>query len=71
LTRSELDLVLDGLPGSLPIEIKLGLQVGKADLLPLHRFLDNLALLLGLLVNWGERVAQLSDRVVQIPIGWW
>jgi predicted AAA+ superfamily ATPase len=66
---AEIDLILDGKNGTLPIEIKLGVSNTIKDLTSLTRFLDNNNLPLGIVVNNSSRVKKLSDRIIQIPAG--
>ncbi len=66
---AEVDLVLQGRFGLLPIEIKLGRQTGLKQLTGLQQFITRHALPFGILVNNSDRVRMLSDTIVQIPAG--
>jgi predicted AAA+ superfamily ATPase len=66
---AEVDLVLQGRFGLLPIEIKLGRQTGLKQLTGLQQFIARHALPFGILVNNSDRVRMLSDTIVQIPAG--
>ena len=66
---AEVDLVLQGRFGLLPIEIKLGRQTGLKQLAGLQQFIARHELPFGILVNNGDRVRMLSDTIVQIPAG--
>lgn len=66
---AEVDLVLQGRFGLLPIEIKLGRQTGLKPLAGLQQFIARHELPFGILVNNGDRVRMLSDTIVQIPAG--
>ncbi|MCI5066026.1 DUF4143 domain-containing protein, partial [bacterium] len=67
--RSEIDLILHGSFGVVPIEIKHGSQVRQKDFSTLKKFVEEHHLPYGFLVNNGQEVQQLAERVVQIPIG--
>ncbi len=66
---AEVDLVLQGRFGLLPIEIKLGRQTGLKRLAGLQQFIARHELPFGILVNNSDRVRMLSDTIVQIPAG--
>lgn len=70
-TRSgaEIDLILEGPFGVLPIEIKYGYQVSRHQLRALNDFVDKNKLPFGVLINQSEEVEWLSDRIVKIPAG--
>lgn len=63
----EVDLVLDGRFGTLPIEIKSGSTTSIRDLRSLKYFVESQNLPLGLVVNNDNEVKKLSDKIVQIP----
>ena len=66
---AEVDLVLQGRFGLLPIEIKLGRQTGLKQLAALQQFIARHELPFGIVVNNSEQVRMLSDTIVQIPAG--
>ena len=66
---AEVDLVLQGRFGLLPIEIKFGRQTGLKQLAGLQQFIARRELPFGILVNNGEHVRMLSDTIVQVPAG--
>ena len=66
---AEVDLVLKGRFGLLPIEIKLGRQTGLKPLAGLQQFMARHELPFGIVVDNGDRVRMLSDTIVQIPAG--
>lgn len=72
-TRSgaEIDLILEGQFGILPIEIKYGISVSHQQLRTLSEFVINNKLPFGILVNQAEEIRWLTDHIVQVPIGCW
>ena len=66
---AEVDLVLEGSFGLLPIEIKFGRRTGLKQLDGLRRFIARHDLPFGIVVNNGDHVEMLSDTIVQIPAG--
>jgi predicted AAA+ superfamily ATPase len=66
---AEVDLVLEGSFGVLPIEIKFGQQTTGRQLAALQRFVKENELPLGVVINNSAEVRMLAERVVQIPAG--
>ena len=67
---AEVDLVLQGRFGLLPIEIKLGRQTRELkQLAALQQFIARHELPFGIVVNNSDQVRMLSDTIVQIPAG--
>jgi len=67
--KSEVDLVIDGANGPVPIEIKLSSTVNRTrDLRGLNNFIKDTGVNLGILVNRGRRVEQLTKKIVQLPV---
>ena len=66
---AEVDLVLEGSFGLLPIEIKFGRRTGLKQLEGLRRFIARHQLPFGIVVNNGDHVEMLGDTIVQIPAG--
>jgi predicted AAA+ superfamily ATPase len=71
-TRSgvEVDLVLSGPFGVLPVEIKYGTMIQLKQLDSLTRFVEDNHLPFGLLINQASEALWLSDRIFQVPVGW-
>jgi predicted AAA+ superfamily ATPase len=67
---AEIDLVLDGPFGILPIEIKYGTSVKVNQLLSLTQFVHEHQLPFGMVINQSSSVEWLSPQIVQIPVGW-
>jgi len=66
---AEVDLVLEGSFGVLPIEIKFGQQTTGRQLAALQRFIKENDLPLGIVINNSAEVRMLAERVVQVPAG--
>jgi hypothetical protein len=71
-TRSgvEVDLVLEGPFGLLPIEIKYGSNTPVKQLASLKRFIDENKAPFGLLINQASEATWVTDRIYQVPVGW-
>ena len=63
----EVDLVLEGRFGTLPIEIKSGSSTSLKDLGSLSYYLESQDLPLGLVINNDREKKILSDKIIQIP----
>jgi predicted AAA+ superfamily ATPase len=68
--RAEIDLILDGPFGTLPIEIKYGSSTPLRQLIALNEFVDEHKLPFGILINQSDKVTWLTEKVIQIPVGW-
>ena len=64
---AEIDLILEGNFGLVPIEIKLGQTVTQKQLVTLKAFLLENKLPLGILINQGDEVRMLSENIIQVP----
>ena len=64
---SEIDLILEGEFGTLPIEIKLGSTIKQRQLLPLKMFIKNHQLPLGIVINNADHIEMVGDKIIQIP----
>jgi predicted AAA+ superfamily ATPase len=67
---AEIDLILDGAFGVLPIEIKQGSTVRMKQLIGLSQFVEEHQLPFGMVINQSETVEWLTDKIVQIPVGY-
>ncbi|MCF6178671.1 MAG: DUF4143 domain-containing protein, partial [Geopsychrobacter sp.] len=65
--RSEIDLIIDGPFGVIPLEVKLGTRVTQRMLGPLKTFLAETNARYGILVNNSEKIELLADNIVQLP----
>lgn len=66
----EVDLILQGYFGTLPIEIKYSSNVKMKNLNSLNDFIEKHNLPFGIVINLSEEVTWLSEKIVQIPVGW-
>lgn len=64
---AEVDLILDGEFGPLPVEIKLGTRVAPRSLRALDEFVAEHDCPLGLVINNDEKSRRLGERLVSIP----
>lgn len=71
-TRSgaEVDLILDGYFGLLPIEIKYGTKLERRQIKNLENFVSEHQAPFGLLINQSERPEWITKNVFQLPAGW-
>lgn len=63
----EVDLVLEGPFGLVPVEIKHASRASKGHLVGLNRFLDEFTCPFGIVVNTDTKVRRLTDRIIGIP----
>jgi predicted AAA+ superfamily ATPase len=64
---AEIDLVLTGEVGTLPVEIKLGTHVEPRSLRALAEFVADQDCPLGLVINNDEKPRLLAERIISIP----
>ena len=63
----ELDMILEGPFGTLPIEIKFGSMIKKGQIQTLKNFVYNNNLPLGIVINNSDDVLLVADRILQLP----
>ena len=66
---AEIDLILEGPFGTLPIEIKLGSQIKQRQLQAIKTFVQIHNLPLGIVINNSEKVELVADKIIQLPAG--
>lgn len=64
---AEIDLILEGPFGLLPIEIKSGSMINKRHLQSLNNFIISHNLPLGIVINNSDEIELISDRIIQLP----
>ena len=69
--KSEIDLIVDGPFGIIPIEIKLGTKLKRQTLGALKIFLKDTGARFGILVNNAEKIEVIADNIIQIPAVYW
>lgn len=67
---AEIDLLLDGPFGLLPVEIKYGTSVRLKQLTALTQFVEEHELPLGIVINQSDSIEWITPKIVQIPVGW-
>jgi predicted AAA+ superfamily ATPase len=65
--KAEIDLIVDGPFGFIPIEIKLGTQLTQRMLGPLKAFIKETGTRFGILVNNSEKIEIVAENIIQIP----
>ncbi len=65
--KSEIDLIVDGPFGTIPIEVKLGTKRKQQMLTPMKTFLKDTRARFGILVNNAEKIEVVADNIIQIP----
>jgi uncharacterized protein len=66
---AEIDLILEGPFGILPVEIKLGSVVKQRQLQALRNFVQLHDLPLGVVINNCEQVELVTDKIIRLPAG--
>lgn len=64
---AEIDLILEGPFGLLPIEIKFGNQTTQRRIQALKNFVYDRDLPLGLVINNSDDIQMIADRILQLP----
>jgi predicted AAA+ superfamily ATPase len=67
---AEIDLILEGSFGLLPIEIKYGSTVLGRKLRALTEFIEEHSLPFGIVINQAEKIEWLTERILQVPVGY-
>jgi len=67
---AEIDLILEGYFGVVPIEIKYSTNVQLRQLVSMQNFMKEHHLSLGIVINQGERFEWVTEDIIQIPVGW-
>lgn len=67
---AEIDLLLDGPFGLLPIEIKYGTSVQLKQLIALSQSIEEHKSSFGIVINQSDSIEWITSKIVQIPVGW-
>jgi len=70
IDKSEIDLIVEGGFGVIPVEIKLASVVKAKSLRALEIFISDTHAKYGILINRGKRIERLSDKILQIPVNY-
>lgn len=65
--KSEVDLIIEGPFGVIPVEVKLGHTVQHRMLTGMKNFIRDTSSKIGILVNNSQKVEMLTDNIIQIP----
>ncbi len=68
IDKSEVDLIIEGSFGIIPVEIKLASSIKKRSLNGLSKLINEMNLDYGLVINRAKRIEQLTDKIIQIPV---
>ena len=64
---AEIDMILEGQFGTLPVEIKFGSVIKQRQIQTIKNFVSNNNLPFGIVINNGDRVELIADRIIQLP----
>ena len=67
---AEIDLVLEGNFGILPIEIKYGSTILSRQLRAMTAFIEEHRLPLGVVINQADKIEWLTKNIIQVPAGY-
>jgi len=70
IDKSEIDLVIEGNQGVIPVEIKLASSFKRLTLRGMENFLADTGASYGILINRGKRVELLTEKIIQIPVNY-
>lgn len=65
--QKEIDLIIEGRMGTIPIEIKAGSTTTRKQIKTLTTFIKNLRCPFGIVINNGDKIFKLSENVIQVP----
>ncbi|MEA2110146.1 MAG: ATP-binding protein [Pseudomonadota bacterium] len=68
IDKSEVDLIIEGDFGIIPIEIKLNSTVRRRSLRGLENFIKDRQCSFGIIVNRGRGIELITDKIVQVPV---
>lgn len=66
---AEIDLILSGSFGTLPIEIKFGSSIKQRQIQTIKKFVFDNDLPLGIVINNSDKVELIAERIIQLPAG--
>lgn len=67
---AEIDLILEGTFGIIPIEIKLGTYINKKQLTAMKSFIEEKKLPFGLVINFSDKPMWIDPKIFQVPVTW-
>lgn len=69
--QAEIDLVMETDHGLIPVEIKAGSVTSKKQIVALEQFIEEQHCPYGLVINNGDEVFRLAEKVYQVPAIYW
>jgi len=66
--KSEIDLILNGRFGLIPIEIKSGISTTSKQIVALKNFIIENECQFAIVINRGEEIKMLAEKIIQIPV---
>jgi uncharacterized protein len=66
---AEVDLILEGDMGLLPIEIKYNQSVSLKELRGIYDFIKERDCKFGIVINNSDKIVQYTDKIIGIPFG--
>jgi len=66
--KSEVDFVIEGAFGVVPVEVKLSSVIKRQALSGLENFISDVKCPYGIVINRGKRIEFLTDKILQIPV---
>jgi predicted AAA+ superfamily ATPase len=70
IDKSEIDLVIEGSFGIIPVEIKLSSSIKRLALRGMENFLTDTGASYGIIINRGKRIELLTEKIIQIPVNY-
>jgi len=70
IDKSEVDLIIEGNQGVIPVEIKLASSMKRLALRGMETFLADTGASYGIFINRGKRVELLTEKIIQIPVNY-
>lgn len=67
---AEIDLILEGRFGMVPIEIKYGIKILSKQISTLKKFIEDNNLKLGIIINQADDIEWITPNILQLPIGY-
>lgn len=67
--QAEIDLILEGDFGILPVEIKTGTVISEKKIIALNQFVIDHNLPIGIVINNAKEVCWITKKILQIPAG--
>lgn len=70
IDKSEVDLIIEGTFGVIPIEVKINSLAKRLSLRGMENFISDTNADVGILINRAKRVEILTDKIIQIPVNY-